>query len=205
MVGINDFLVGLQKIPMESLLNIGLLLIVFTLLYMNPYKPKFRDMLNWWKLKLYKNPSIHRIIFPNGDEKEYILSNFDDKIDKNYDKSEMRTYIMNQKLQTRRNKVPIFTHHLGKAQGVDFFNDKEAAKLDGKKLNNLLHKSMISVELIKQLLNKKDLIKYIAIIAIGAGAAALFSFQGLNAINELVVALQNGDIAVKCANAAVLN
>lgn len=198
----------LSNISTVSILNLIYLLIIFTLLYMNPYKPKIRDMYNWWKLKLYKNPSIHRIIFPNGNEAEYVLSNFDDKLEASYDKTK-RTYIMNQQKITRRNKVPIYTHHLEKTTGVDFFSSTEAQKLDSEKFNSIIHNAKVNVDVLKELFKRKDMLKYLTIAAIGMGAAALFSFQGLNVANTILQHIttimghiDKGDIVVKCANVA---
>lgn len=202
MVDFNQYLAAMTQIPTTTLLNIFLLLLVFTLLYINPYKPKPRDLWNWWKLRLYKNPSIHRIIYPNGDEKEYILSKFDDKVETKYDGEVKRTYIMNQKLTTRRNKVPIFTHHFSKAQGVDFFNQREARKLDNEKFCNLISNARINMDLLKEIWKKKDLVKYILVLAICAAAAAGLSFQDLNLLTELMQRIDAGQITVNCANIA---
>lgn len=206
MVGLNEILAkintGIGAIPMESVLNIALLLVVFTILYLNPYKFGIKDMINWWKQKLFRNPSIHRVIFPNGDEKEYVLNKFGDKIDAKYDGKIRRTYFMNQKYFTRRNKVPIYTHLLEKAEGVDFFNQAEAKKLDSEKFHNIIHNAKIDVDMIKQILQKKELIKYLAIAAICIGLAALFSFQGLNVANAILQKLSSSELTVKCSNIA---
>lgn len=192
---------NIGNIPIESILNIIFLFIIFTLLYMNPYKPKPRDLLNWWKLRLFQNPSIHRIIYPNGNEREYVLSSFGDNIEANYDKSKKRAYIMNHAKTTRRNKVQIFTHHIDKAQGVDLFDKKEAEKLDAEKYYNSISNARITIDLIKQLLNKKDLIKYIFIVVVCAAAAAIFAFQNNGVVNAVFDLLKSGAVVVTCKNA----